>query len=313
VDGIPVAQAGPRTTTVLNTDHEFDNGSGVMVTSISDIQIQNLVTLGKVWGFLKYHHPAVTGRLHHWDYDLFRVLPQVLNASDTAGANAAMSAWIANLGPLQNCAPCATLDTNDLHLGPDLDWIKDTTLLGPDLSQMLQTIYQNRSATGQQFFVSLVPNIKNPSFDNELSYGGLSLPDSGYQVLALFRLWNMVEYFYPDRNVMADDPVKLANYWDNVLKDSIPALALAGNKFSYQQELMKVIAKINDTHANLWSSLNVRPPIGTCRLPVDVRFVEGKPIIFQYLSAAFGPASNLMLGDIIEQLDGVSINDLIAQ
>jgi len=313
VDGIPVAQAGPRVITVLNTDHEFDNGSRIHLTTVSDVQIQNLVTLGKVWGFLKYHHPAVTGGLHHWDYDLFRVLPQVLNVSDSTGANAVISAWIASLGPVQPCAPCAALDTSNLYLGPDLDWIRNDTLLGTDLSQTLQAIYQNRAGTGRQFFVSLVPNLGNPSFDNELSYGGFSLPDSGYQILALFRLWNMVEYFYPYRDVMADDPVHSPNYWDDVLKASIPTLALARNSFGYQQELMKVIAKINDTHANLWSSLSVRPPIGTCQLPVDVRFVEGKPIIFQYLSAAYGPTSNLMFGDIIEQLDGMSVNDLIAE
>ena len=53
--------------------HEFDRGSGVVLNALSPAQTANLVTLGKVWGFLKYHHTFVTGGKHHWDYELFRV------------------------------------------------------------------------------------------------------------------------------------------------------------------------------------------------------------------------------------------------
>src|SRR6185369_7646388 len=100
VDDVPVAQAPNRVLTVLDTDHQFDNGSGIALTTLSNTQIANLTTLAKVWGFLKYHHPAVTSGQHHWDYDLFRVMPQVLAASDQATALTAISSWIATLGPV---------------------------------------------------------------------------------------------------------------------------------------------------------------------------------------------------------------------
>jgi hypothetical protein len=45
---------------VVDLDHEFDGGSGVSLAALTSVQIANLATLGKVWGFLKYHHPAVT-------------------------------------------------------------------------------------------------------------------------------------------------------------------------------------------------------------------------------------------------------------
>ena len=43
-----------------SSDHQFDAGSGISISQLSSTQIENLATLGKVWGFLKYHHPAVT-------------------------------------------------------------------------------------------------------------------------------------------------------------------------------------------------------------------------------------------------------------
>ncbi|HYL38608.1 MAG TPA: S41 family peptidase, partial [Bryobacteraceae bacterium] len=130
---------------------------------------------------------------------------------------------------------------------------------------------------------------------------------------ALFRFWNMVQYFYPDRDVMANDPANAPDYWNSVLTEFIPQVALANTSLTYQQTLMKFIAEINDTHANLWSSLGVRPPIGACQLPVDVRFVEGVPLVLRYNSATAAPASGLMPGDVIQQLGGVAVSDLVSQ
>ena len=312
VDGVPVSAAPNRVLTVLDTDHQFDNGSGVALTTLSITQIANLSTLSKAWGFLKYHHPAVTSGQHHWDYDLFRVMPQVLAATDQATALAAISAWIANLGPVPPCTNCATLVTDDLALNTNLGWLTDTSLLGADLSQTLQNIYANRSPASSQFFVSLVGGVANPSFNHELNYSALKIPDAGYQLLALFRFWNMVQYFYPNREIMSDDPSD-TNYWSEVLLDAIPRIGLAQDRFTYQQELIGFIARINDTHANLWTTLAARPPYGTCYLPVDLRFVEGRAFVLRNTDFSSGPPSGLLPGDLITQLDGTSVSDLVTQ
>lgn len=312
VDGKPVALAANRNT-VFDNDHEFDGGSCINVRDLSNVLIKNLATLAKVWGFLKYHHRAVTDGLHHWDYELFRILPRVLDAADSAAANAAISSWIAGFGRIEDCTDCASLDSGDLYLSPNLDWIADELLLGADLSRTLRTIHRNRKPAAEQFYVSLFPGVGNPVFENELAYGSLKLPDAGYQLLGLFRFWNMVQYFYPNRDIMADNQANSPTYWDNVLEESIPGIALAPDSLTYQQELMRFIAKIHDTHTNLWSSLAARPPIGSCQLPVDVRFVEGRPLVLRHISATAGPASGLLPGDLIEQLDGVPIEDLLNQ
>jgi C-terminal processing protease CtpA/Prc len=316
VDGQPVANAPAKGSLPVGFtgDHQFDSGSGVAIASLSDIQIQNLALLARVWGFLKYYHPAVTSGQHQWDYDLFRALPPVLAAGDGPTANQAIADWItARLGnTVAPCNPCATLNRGDLYMGTNLDWISDTSLLGSSLSQTLQSIYTNRSPSPASFFVSLATGVDNPIFENESDYPALALPDSGYQLLGLFRFWNMVEYFYPDRDVMADDPSSSPTYWDDVMVQSIPGIAMAQSSLEYQQQLLLFIAKINDTHANLWSSLAARPPIGSCQLPVQVRFVQGCPVVTGYLSAG-GASSGLQIGDVIQQLDGTAVTDLVAQ
>ncbi len=312
-DTLPIAQAGPRVLTPLDTDHEFDNGSKINFTALTDVQSRNLATLAKVWGFLKYHHPAVTGGKHHWDYDLFRVMLQVLAAGDSASALFAISNWVGGLEAPQDCTKCATLDPNGLYLAPNLEWISDESLLGHDLSQALQNVYRNRTPGSSQFYVSVVPGAGNPSFDHELAYYTSPYPDAGYRLLALFRFWNIVRYFYPNRDIMSDDPANQPDYWNNVLAEFIPRIGLSPGITDYQQQLMQFIARIHDTHANLWTSISSRPPIGPCQLPVDVRFVEGKALVLRYNSPSAGPASGLMPGDVIDQLDGVPVSDLVNQ
>ncbi|MGA2185057.1 MAG: S41 family peptidase [Bryobacteraceae bacterium] len=306
VDGKPIWDV-PKVEppkTALDLDHEFDHGSGIAVNDLSKTQIDNLATLGKIWGFLKYHHPAIVSGQHHWDYDLLRVLQQVLSATDRAAANAAVHKWIAALGAVDECTECARLSERDLYMKPELDWISDEKLLGADLSQDLRRISRNRPATGKQFYVSLRPGVENPVFEHDPAYPGIKLPDAGFQILALYRFWNIVKYWYPYRDVVGEN-------WDDVLTEFLPRVALAKTADSYQRELMAFIALVHDTHANLWSSLAVRPPVGNCQLPVGVRFVENSAVVSGYSHGEGGPATGLKIGDVILDLDGTPVSDLV--
>jgi hypothetical protein len=304
VDDKPIwaAPKVERPKTALDLDHEFDHGSGIALTGLSRPQVANLATLGKVWGFLKYHHPQIISGQRHWDYDLFRVLPKVLAATDPSAANKVMLDWITALNPVPACQPCATLDEKDLALRPDLAWLYDEKLLGAELSKSLLTIYTNR-LRDKQFYVSLIPNVSNPSFDHEPAYAGIKMPDAGFQVLALYRFWNIVEYWSPNRDIVGEN-------WDDILTQFIPRVALAKDSSAYTREMFALIAMDHDTHANLWSSLALRPPEGNCALPVIVRFIENRAVVTGY-TAESGKTSGLQIGDVIMQLDGVPVSKLV--
>lgn len=305
VDGRPLWDAPKieKPKTVLDRDNEFDAGSRIVLSNLSGVQIQNLATTGKVWGFLKYHHPLITSGERHWDYELLRVLPSILSAPDRNTANTILAKWIKDLGAVKPCTSCAKLNETELHLRPRLAWLADTKSLGNELSAALQSIHANRAVNGKQFYVSKVANIGNPSFEHELSYENIKLRDPGFQILALYRLWNIIEYWFPYRDLLSED-------WDKVLIDSLPKIGLASNAEAYQLAMMELIARIHDTHANLWSSIRVRPPTGTCQLPVTVRFIEGRPVITGYAAKA-GETSGMKPGDIITELDGVAIATLV--
>jgi C-terminal processing protease CtpA/Prc len=307
VDGKPFALAPDRERelTVLDLDTEFDDGSGISATEYTAAQLQNLVLLGKVWGFLKYHHPAVTGGRHHWDFELFRVLPRVLEAADRKEAVGVLLTWIDRLGEIAPCNPCAELP-EDLSGRPRLAWLDDEDLLGRALGRRLWEIHAARPADGKQFYLTQMPNVGNPIFQNEKSYTETGVPDPGYRLLAVFRYWNIIEYWFPNRDIIDRD-------WDEVLAVYLPVAAAADDVESYQLAMLQLIAEVRDGHANLYSADEFRPPVGECRLPVVVRHVEGKAVVTAYADSSIGAASGLLPGDVILKIDGADVTQLMQQ
>ena len=293
-----------RDTTILDTDQEFASGSGITLSSLTAVQVENVAQLGLVWGFLKYHHPRVAAGEIHWDFELFRVLSRVLAAADRDALHRTLVQWVDSLGMPAPCHPCAE-PPNDAQLRPDLDWIRDEALLGSALSRQLQEIYARRVAGNTQFYVSLVPGVGNPAFPHELVYPYQHPLDAGYRILALVRLWNIIEYWFPYRNQIEGD-------WSAALREFLPRIVAASSWDAYRLELLAFITRIGDTHANLWSELAVRPPRGSCSWPVAVRAIEGTITVSDYTDTVSGPASGLEIGDVIEAMDGHPVDSLIA-
>lgn len=189
VDGQPVNQAPRivRESTILDADQEFNDGSGISLEDLTPSQIENLAVLGRVWGFLKYYHPRIAKRELHWDYELLRVIPSVLAASNRSERNVLLLEWGRRVGVPSRCDPCATASAN-AYLLADTGWINDIALLGEDLSAYLSSVHRNRHGGGAHFYVRTQANgAQNAVFDNELAYEDMTLPDAGFRLLALFR------------------------------------------------------------------------------------------------------------------------------
>jgi C-terminal processing protease CtpA/Prc len=267
-------------------------------------QVENLALLAEVWGFLKYHHPAITRGDVDWDAALLNVLPPITAARDRAAALAALDRWVAQPGAAPPCAPCATVDA-DVHLAPDNDWIHDSARLGPELSARLADVHRNRSTAPAQRYVSFAPGVGNPQFAGEASYLAGDVPDAGFRLLALFRYWNVIRYWFPYRDLIDDD-------WHDVLREFIPALLHADDDATYRLAMLRLAGRIQDTHAGVSATHELLPPQGSAQLPVVLRFVEGRAVVTGYSHAQLGPASGLEVGDVVLRIDDAHVDSLVA-
>jgi hypothetical protein len=280
-------------------DHEFDGGSGIRIASLSALQVANLASLGKVWGFLKYFHPDVSAGRYQWDYELFRVLPAVLKAEDRAAANTVLAAWVTRAGIFKKCSSCAANDLRDAAQRPALDWMLDRDL-GPIVSRRLGQILDNRPARLKQFYATAQPDLLRGSFESELDYQAVPLPDAGFQLLALYRFWNVIQFWYPYRTMIKPD-------WESVLYEFIPRIALADSAPAYRQEMALLFAKVHD------SNLVLRSPdsaADSCAVSMRLGFIDGQPVAAGSGYGA-GNAAGLIPGDILLAIDKEPAGDAI--
>lgn len=304
VDGKPIWEL-PVTEpvlTVLEKDQEYDRGSRVVTQSLTSTQIKNLAALAKVWGFLKYHHPRVTAGVYHWDYELFRIMPAIIASPDREALVSALVAWIDKLGG--DSLSLEKRITGDVHLAPQQIWLNDPILSDQRIASKLAALRADQTVRKSQYFVSLASGVGNPQFQNEPSYPEIAYPDPGYQLLALFRYWNIIQYWFPYRDLVDGN-------WDDILVEFIPRIGLAPDAETYKRELLAFTTRIADSHANLWNTLSSRPPTGGGRLPVVIRMVGNQPVVSAVVPIHGAPTLAFHPGDIVTAIDRVPIAELL--
>lgn len=277
---------------IANND-EFDKGSGIESIEINEKNIENIFVLGKVWGYLKYYHPNVAKGEYNWDYELFRALHKVVNIDSPEERDRILCDWIDSLGNFEI--------TNDSEP-------RDIPIFENKLSENLQDKLlniQKAKRSNTNFYVSLVDGIGNPNFKNEKGYSLKGYPDVGYRLLSLFRYWNIIEYYFPYKNLIEE-------HWDDVLKEFIPKFINASNELEYKLSALELIGRIHDTHANIWSNDETLERYwGKRYAPVVITFVENKAVVTDYYHTKLGKKSELKIGDIITKINGVPIEEIV--
>tara|TARA_R110002050_G_scaffold296078_1_gene455637 strand:- start:61 stop:2265 length:2205 start_codon:yes stop_codon:yes gene_type:complete len=283
-------------------DTAFDKGSLLDLSVLTAEKTDDLELLGRVWGFLKYHHPEIAKGNYNWDYELFRFLPSYIEAKNEADRNKLIIDWIDSLNPLTNCTECIPTDENAI-LKPDLTWIQNQDSA---LKDKLLSVYNNRSQ-GRNYYIQMTPSVGNPDFINENSYENMPYPDDGFRLLSLFRYWNMINYFFPYKHLMDSD-------WNIKLKEYIPVFLDAENELEYELAALQLIGDIQDTHANIWGGGDkINAWKGSNFPPVNLRFIENKLVVADFYNEEHIENTGLKVGDIITKINGRPIKEIVKE
>lgn len=274
--------------------------SGFSMTSddLSDPRVPgNLETLCRVWGYAKYHHPVFCDTLCRVDVDsaLFALLPKVVHA-DRDTRNRHLLDWVRSLGDYtpnrvdyeQSLAPLELVSTVDLA------WTRDTILLGCDLSHLLQDLrYAERD---ENYYLRMGTMENGPGYHylslrNERSYPTPQM-DSGLNLLTLFRLWNVIEYYAPNRSLTLHP-------WEEVLTSYIPRMGVETDPVRFSRLYFRLIRELNDGHAYA----PIEMLFGQRMLPVWPLQAEGR------LFVGYSGDSLLERGDEVVAIDGEPISE----
>lgn len=303
IDGKPLSQAPVFVGKQYPADKDtaFSKGSGITRMSTDKQTLENLKVLGLVWGYLKYYHPAVAKGQYNWSNQLFRLLPAVSTARTDAARDEILSSFITGLGPVKE-ERSKNNSTGDPAVKMDVDtsWIGSSSI-GPKLAGQLRALF-NAARPDLSYYYGFT-GAGNVLFEHERDYPYVKADDIGMRLLALYRYWNAVEYFFPYRYLIND--------WRRTLSDYIPVMISADTRLKYELGLMSLITKIDDTHAGLYGGEQISHYFGDRSPAIGVAYIQDKWVVNRNVDSIKILPAGIKVGDVIQKVDNKPVEQIV--
>lgn len=244
-------------------------------------------------------------------------LPRIAFALQSAGkavivADGRMPGEDATLAPKLIAVPydiTCRLRVGELVGQDDTDgWRADVTV-PPDngksndeaLKIALSMLRGDKRASPPRISASVAP--APPMLDDR--YVEMRFPPLEYRLLAAFRIYAVFEYFFPYKDLMGEN-------WDQVLKEFIPRFQRASDETEYALTAAEMVTRTHDSHAFVRSAV-LNEYIGTAEPPVQVRMIEGLPVITRTLDEAATTSQGIKIGEVVVAVDGEPVEARIAR
>jgi len=281
-------------------DHEFDKASGIQLPQATPTMIENLEILGKVWGFLKYYHPAVAKGNYNWDYELFRILPRFANAKDKTERNKLFNQWVDSYGKITETKDYSITDSTQYARFINLGWLNDKKTFDNELISKFNLI-RNAKRNKVHYYIQTYQSSTDLNENREPKYPDISWEDQGFRLLTLFKFWNAMEYNSPFVETTHRP-------WNSLLKEYILRILEPKSEENYELTLRELFAGIDDSHLSYNSSSGLLPNQFSDYyfLPVRLTCTYDCKIV---VKRSF--VNDLAPGDIVLKIDGEDINSLI--
>jgi C-terminal processing protease CtpA/Prc len=130
-------------------------------------------------------------------------------------------------------------------------------------------------------------------------------PSAPYRVLAAFRIWAVINYFFPYRDLTGED-------WDETLRQFIPRMERAANALEYHLAVAEMVTHIHDSHGAVVSPV-LQKYFGEASAPIRIRMIDDVPVITGFTNADAATAAGFEIGDVIVKVDGEDAGRRIAE
>ena len=125
-------------------------------------------------------------------------------------------------------------------------------------------------------------------------YSSMKYPAVEYRILAAYRIWNIINYFYPYKDLLPG--------WDDALEIALPQLLASKNAVEYNLAIAKMATQIHDSHSYVASD-TLYSFFGDSMPPIRVRSIEGR-LIVTHLYDPNAASSGVAVGDEVMRVDG---------
>ena len=296
LDGKPLAQAPVNTKKIkpADLDTAFMHRTPVPSFALNDTLKQDLLLLSKIWGFVKYYHPAARAGQFNMDNELLRFLPSYVFKTHRQRIDT-LEVWLQHFGQIEKKGKGLKISKKSIVI-PSYTWIQDTLHLGKKLSLQLQAILRAKRSA-QNYYVDFNKD-GQPVFLHERSYDQASLDDQGMMLLTLFKIHAWLTYFYPYASTLKETP-------DDVFLHFLPYLSEARDENTVRYYLLEISAKFNDSQVELLDKKDFYSIFwGKNQANYILQMIDGQPVIAGYIDPNKDDKTGLRVGDVIRDVNG---------
>jgi len=282
-------------------------------------ETDRLVAVAKMWATVKYFHPYLADRGIDWDKALINALPRIRSARDTADLKAALGTMLSVLeDPLTRVtSPGETVDVPSeivpqrmrIHYGLPPHTKGWRGFYSGVIERSAAPVSVMSHAVGPELSVSIrlsepVPAGLRlvPAAKVDADYSADPYPSAELRLLAAFRLWGAVHYFFAYKDLMDED-------WDAAFARLLPKFVSAANSLEYNLAVSELVKTLADSHATVQSA-ELSRYFGESTLGLRLRLVDRKPVITEVLDEE-AKRRGVHVGDLLTKLDAESLPERV--
>ncbi|HSS47536.1 MAG TPA: S41 family peptidase, partial [Thermoanaerobaculia bacterium] len=137
------------------------------------------------------------------------------------------------------------------------------------------------------------------------TYPEMKDPSPEYRLLAVARIWNVIQLFYPYKHLIGD--------WDAVLPESITRMEASQGARGYALTLAAMAAHVTDGHTGVSGLPELDRFFGEAPAPVGARWLEDACVITLVRDDPAVKATGVAVGDVVVSVDGKTVAERFAE
>lgn len=284
----------------------------------SDVSIERSVSLCKAWGLVKYFHSETANKTIDWDQKFISQYEDLQNARKSVdyqlelgkllerggvyarpfSAEDSLKIFFIQQGKLSRLLNFNDLTDSSKYLHqPDFSWIEKGSNFSAENKHLLYQVlidYQPKKSAYIKGRFGL-SHKENPFTD-------IDSVTEAYRLLALYRYWNIVEYFYPYKQ-LGDTT------WDAVLREMIPVFEQPCSYLGYVNLVKKLSARLSDpvaskTEIDPKEGMQPENKQGLLYPPVQLKALNDSTLLItQVMDSALAAQGTLRIGDQVLEIN----------
>ncbi len=196
----------------------------------------------------------------------------------------------------------STDSLNNVYTLLNNNWLNDTIYLNEEITTKLK--YLVLGIDGRE----IMPDVLNQSKEGVIQYNiphddfKEEFPNTNLRLLGLFHYWNLINYFYPYKNLIDKS-------WDEVLYFSINDFLFAKSQIDYDRAVLKIIANLNDGNSKI-KEANLLTRVYGNFVPNFRMKKVGNSYFISAIRSFDLDNYGLKIGDKVLAINGISVCDL---